>query len=358
MTLRAAGGAGGSRRSSTPRRRPAACGSTPPRSTSTTSPRRSASPADGGLWLAAVSPAAVERIERIAAADRWIPAVAQPRRAPSTTAATTRPTTRPPLATLILLADHRCEWMTVNGGLAWAAGALRRSRRGTLYGWAEVDGLRHAVRQGPGRSARHVVGTIDLDDPADGRRRRRDQQGAARQRHRRHRQLPQARPQPAAHRHVPGDRPRRRRAPDPLHRQPSSRLAARLTRGSTRCSRWGAAAPPLNSPVLLIALRGWFDTAGVASTPSITSSPTARRRCSPTSTPTRSTTSPSSAARCASSGDRQVLTWPRNDVRGRPLPAHRARHRRPQRRRAAPALAHPTSRRCSSVVRRWASRPS
>jgi phosphoserine aminotransferase len=33
---------------------------------------------DGGLWLAAVSPAAVERIERLAASDRWIPAVARP----------------------------------------------------------------------------------------------------------------------------------------------------------------------------------------------------------------------------------------------------------------------------------------
>ena len=29
---------------------------------------------DGGLWLAALSPAAVERIERIAASDRWVPA--------------------------------------------------------------------------------------------------------------------------------------------------------------------------------------------------------------------------------------------------------------------------------------------
>ena len=33
---------------------------------------------DGGLWLAAVSPAAIERIERIAASDRWIPAFARP----------------------------------------------------------------------------------------------------------------------------------------------------------------------------------------------------------------------------------------------------------------------------------------
>ena len=29
---------------------------------------------DGGLWLAACSPAAIERIERIAAGDRWVPA--------------------------------------------------------------------------------------------------------------------------------------------------------------------------------------------------------------------------------------------------------------------------------------------
>ena len=60
--------------SSTPPRPPAACASTPTRSTSTTSPRRSAWPATAACGWRAVSPAAIERIERIAASDRWVPA--------------------------------------------------------------------------------------------------------------------------------------------------------------------------------------------------------------------------------------------------------------------------------------------
>ena len=50
--------------SSTPPRAPAGCRSPSPSRTSTTSRRRSRFAADGGLWLALLSPAALERIER------------------------------------------------------------------------------------------------------------------------------------------------------------------------------------------------------------------------------------------------------------------------------------------------------
>ena len=52
--------------SSTRRRLPAACPSTSPTPTPTTSRRRRTSPADGGLWLAIMSPAALARVEAIA----------------------------------------------------------------------------------------------------------------------------------------------------------------------------------------------------------------------------------------------------------------------------------------------------
>ena len=87
---------------------------------------------------------------------------------------------------------------------------------------------------------------------------------AARQRHRRHRQLPQARPQPVAHRHVPCRRTRRRRRAHRLHR-----LRRRGARAGER--RRGPVDPlrgvaPLNRPIMVIALRGWFDVAEVATT--------------------------------------------------------------------------------------------
>ena len=51
--------------------------------------------ADGGLWFASCSPAAVERIERIAASDRWQPASLDLGIA-LTNSRRTRPTTPPP----------------------------------------------------------------------------------------------------------------------------------------------------------------------------------------------------------------------------------------------------------------------
>src|SRR4051794_26170545 len=81
---------------------------------------------DGGLWLALVSPAAVERIGELAhATDRWIPA--------SMALATALENSRldqtyntPALATLLLLADQ-IDWMLGNGGLEFCVGRTRAS---------------------------------------------------------------------------------------------------------------------------------------------------------------------------------------------------------------------------------------
>ena len=78
---------------------------------------------DGGLWLAAASPAAIERIERIAASDRWVPAsldlgIALENSRKDQTYNT------PALAT-IFLANQQVDWINQNGGLEWAASPLR-----------------------------------------------------------------------------------------------------------------------------------------------------------------------------------------------------------------------------------------
>jgi phosphoserine aminotransferase len=118
---------------------------------------------DGGLWLAAVSPAAVERIERIAAGDRWVPAsldlgIALDNSRKDQTYNT------PALAT-IFLAVQQVEWINGQGGLEWSAGRCDRSA-GILYGWAEkADYATPFVADPDDRSP--VVGTIDLDDAVD-----------------------------------------------------------------------------------------------------------------------------------------------------------------------------------------------
>jgi len=115
---------------------------------------------DGGLWLAVASPAAIERIERIGATDRWVPE--------SLSLTTALDNSRkdqtyntPALAT-VFLAVQQVEWVNENGGLHWAASRCDRSAE-ALYGWADkVDYATPFVADEAQRS--HVVGTIDLDD--------------------------------------------------------------------------------------------------------------------------------------------------------------------------------------------------
>ncbi|CAN5534895.1 phosphoserine transaminase [soil metagenome] len=118
---------------------------------------------DGGLWLAACSPAAVERIERLAASDRWVPASLDLGIALANSRKDQTYNT-PALAT-IFLAVQQIEWCNHNGGLEFAAGRSDRSAE-IMYGWAEA--CRYAtpfVAEAAKRS--HVVATIDLDDAVD-----------------------------------------------------------------------------------------------------------------------------------------------------------------------------------------------
>lgn len=118
---------------------------------------------DGGLWLACCSPAAVERIERVRSAGRWIP--------PSLDLGLALDNSRldqtyntPALATLFLLATQ-IDWMLDHGGLEWAASRCDRSAE-TLYGWAERHELATPFVADPAYRSR-VTATIDFDERVD-----------------------------------------------------------------------------------------------------------------------------------------------------------------------------------------------
>jgi phosphoserine aminotransferase len=119
---------------------------------------------DGGLWLAAVSPAAIERIEaRAAAGDRWIPPFLDLAAALDNSRKDQTLNT-PALATLIM-ADAQVSWMCHNGGLDWAAGRSEQSAA-HLYGWADAHELATPFVADPSKRS-PVVGTIDFDESVD-----------------------------------------------------------------------------------------------------------------------------------------------------------------------------------------------
>jgi phosphoserine aminotransferase len=114
---------------------------------------------DGGIWVALLSPAAIDRIRRIAATGRWVPASLDLAIAVDNSNLDQTYNT-PALATLWLLADQ-VAWMLEKGGLQWCAGRSAHSAA-TLYQWAEDSPYASPfVAKPDARSS--VVGTIDLD---------------------------------------------------------------------------------------------------------------------------------------------------------------------------------------------------
>jgi len=114
---------------------------------------------DGGLWLAACSPAAIERIREIKATKRWMPASLDLSIALDNSVANQTYNT-PALATLIML-DEQVKWMNTNGGLAWAAGRSAQSAE-TLYSWAAASDYATPFVVNPAHRS-DVVGTIDIE---------------------------------------------------------------------------------------------------------------------------------------------------------------------------------------------------
>ncbi len=118
---------------------------------------------DGGLWLAFASPAALARIEAIAAGDRWIPPFLSLKTALDSSRKNQTYNT-PAIATLLMLAEQ-LDWMISLGGLD-ACVARTTASSDHLYGWAErSEYATPFVGDAAKRSL--VVGTIDLDDSLD-----------------------------------------------------------------------------------------------------------------------------------------------------------------------------------------------
>jgi len=118
---------------------------------------------DGGLWIAACSPAAVERIERIAAGDRWRPASIDLGIA-LTNSRSNQTYNTPAVATLLMLADQ-LDWMNTNGGLGWCASRSDTSAT-TMYDWADSRPWATPFVSDPAKRS-SVVATIDLDESID-----------------------------------------------------------------------------------------------------------------------------------------------------------------------------------------------
>ncbi|AEK35983.1 MAG: phosphoserine transaminase [Corynebacterium variabile] len=118
---------------------------------------------DGGLWFAAFSPAALERVEEIAASDRYIPAFLDLKTAVDNSRKNQTYNT-PAVATLLMM-DSQVKWMNENGGLE---GMVERTTESSsiLYNWAEGRSeTTPFVADADSRSL--VVGTIDFDDAVD-----------------------------------------------------------------------------------------------------------------------------------------------------------------------------------------------
>lgn len=118
---------------------------------------------DGGLWFAAVSPAAIERIERIAASGRYIPEFLSLKNAVDNSRL--NQTLNTPALTTLHLLDSQLRWILDNGGLSWAAQRTAESSS-VLYDWAEASSVAtpfvtNAAHRSP------VVVTIDFDDSID-----------------------------------------------------------------------------------------------------------------------------------------------------------------------------------------------
>jgi phosphoserine aminotransferase len=118
---------------------------------------------DGGLWIAICSPAAIERIEALAASSRWTPAFFDLKIALDNSRLNQTYNT-PALATLHLLASQ-IKWMNDNGGLSFSAGRSKRSAE-ILYTWAEASDFATPFVQNPAERS-NVVGTIDFSDEVD-----------------------------------------------------------------------------------------------------------------------------------------------------------------------------------------------
>ncbi|MDX6274353.1 MAG: phosphoserine aminotransferase [Frankiales bacterium] len=115
---------------------------------------------DGGLWVALMSPAGLERAAHVEASGRWIPASYDLTIAIENSRLDQTYNT-PSLATLFLLAEQ-VDWINGQGGLKWATERTADSAS-RLYGWAEKSPYASPFVADPDQRS-SVIGTIDLDE--------------------------------------------------------------------------------------------------------------------------------------------------------------------------------------------------
>lgn len=118
---------------------------------------------DGGLWFALFSPAALERVERIASSGRYIPDFLNLELAVKNSRLQQTLNT-PSIADLVMI-DDQVRWMLDNGGLDWAAARTGESSS-LLYEWAEREPRVHPFVTSPSDRSPVVV-TIDFDESVD-----------------------------------------------------------------------------------------------------------------------------------------------------------------------------------------------
>ncbi|WP_409329068.1 phosphoserine transaminase [Trujillonella humicola] len=119
--------------------------------------------ADGGLWIALMSPRALERVAEIKASGRWMPAFLDLSVAVDNSAKDQTYNT-PAVATLFLLADQ-LDWLDGLGGLPGAV-ARTRDSSGRLYRWAEESPIATPFVADPAQRSL-VVGTVDFAEGVD-----------------------------------------------------------------------------------------------------------------------------------------------------------------------------------------------
>ncbi|GAA3723543.1 phosphoserine transaminase [Gordonia hankookensis] len=118
---------------------------------------------DGGLWIALMSPKALERVEQIAETDRWCPEfLSLPTAVDNSSKDQTYNT--PAVASLLLL-DNQIQWMLGQGGLDWCVSRTADSSS-RLYQWAEASEFATPFVADPAQRSQ-VVGTIDFNDDVD-----------------------------------------------------------------------------------------------------------------------------------------------------------------------------------------------
>ena len=121
---------------------------------------------DGGLWIAALSPAAIDRAYGIAQSTslegvlRWITPFLSLKSAIENSRKDQTLNT-PAIATLIML-NEQLQWLNNNGGMAWATARCAKNAS-LLYQWAEQSDYAHPFVADPALRSNSVV-TIDLDD--------------------------------------------------------------------------------------------------------------------------------------------------------------------------------------------------